>query len=94
MARVEEERFTGKEIARVYIAARLPEARRVDETLTGHGVDYFVEIEPFKIFILGLFPSERSGVAFYVLAGQAQFSRRVLHDAGLKAGLLDEGEIS
>ena len=59
-----------------------------------HGVDYFVELEPFRTYILGLFPVQHSGVAFYVLAGQAQFSRLVLRDAGLKAGLLDEGEMA
>ena len=90
MARVDPDFFGEKEVARVYIAARVREARRVEETLTGSGIEYCVEIESFRTYILGLFPSEQAGVAFYVIAGQADYCRRLLLQSGLRAGLVDE----
>ena len=90
MAKVEIESFEEKEVARVYIAERLREAKRVESTLSEHGVDYAVEVEPFYKLLLGFIPCEYSGAAFYVLSGQAPFARQALEVAGLKAGLVDE----
>jgi hypothetical protein len=36
---------------------------------------------------------EYGRAAFYVLAGQADFCRRVLAEAGLSTGILDDDEI-
>lgn len=92
MARLEFEDFAEKELTRIYVAARVSEAARVERTLTEHGVDYAVGIESFATRGLGLFPSEHSGAAFYALSGQAAFARSMLAAAGLKSGLQpDEG---
>ena len=90
MARVDLDEWDGQEIARVYTAGRLAEALQVEETLTGHGIDYAVDLEPFRLMVLGLFPSEHTGVGFYVLSGQAPFCKRVLLDAGLRTGIEED----
>ena len=82
--------FAGKEVARVYMAIRLAEAKHVEKTLTENDIDYSIEIEPYETFVLGLFPSRHTGVAFYVLSGQVEFCRRILVDAGLQVGIVDE----
>jgi hypothetical protein len=90
MAKVDFESFAEKEVSRIYIAARLPEARQVESTLTENDIDYAVEIEPYFKVVLNIFPFEYPGATFYVLFGQAQFARQALLKAGLKAGLVDE----
>ena len=87
---VDPEEFADKEVARVYIAGRPGEAQRVERALSDNGVDYMIDIEPFATRLLGGLPVEYQGVAFYVLSGQAVFSRRVLREAGLHAGLVEE----
>ncbi len=42
MARLELEDFLDQEVRRVYLAGRLSEAKRVERTLTGNGIDYAV----------------------------------------------------
>ena len=90
MAMVDPEDLGDVEVARVYIAGRLGEAQEVERVLSRHGVDYFVEIEPFRILLLGLLPAEREGVAFYVAAANAALSVQALRAAGLLQGLLEE----
>ena len=90
MARVDFEDWEGKEVARIYIAGRVAEALLVEKTLSEHGIDYALDSEPFRMMILGLFPSEYNGVGFYVLSGQAGFSKRALLDAGLRAGIEED----
>ena len=90
MAWVEPEDLADKELARIYIAGRLAEAKRVEKTLSDHGIDYSIEIEQFETYVLGLFPSRHSGVAFYVVSSQAEFCRRALLDQGLRIGIVDE----
>ncbi|MGH7770683.1 MAG: hypothetical protein ACREQA_00425 [Candidatus Binatia bacterium] len=87
MARIALENFAEKEVARIYIAAELGEAKRVENTLTQNGIDYAVEIEPYVRYNLGSL--ENKGAAFYVISGQADFCRRALREAGLKAGIVD-----
>ena len=84
------EAFDGKELERVYLAGRLAEAKDVERTLSEHGIDYAVEIEPFQTTLLGFLLREYEGVAFYVLADQASTCRSRLKTAGLVVGLLDE----
>jgi hypothetical protein len=90
MALVEPEHFTDTECTRIYIAGRLGEAKKVEQTLTDSGIDYFVEIERFERKILGLIRREYDGVAFYVPAGQAGPCRQLLRTAHLTSGLEDE----
>ena len=92
MARVDLDAWDGREVERVYLAGRLAEARQVEATLSGHGIDYAVDLEPFRTFVLGIFPSEHTGVGFYVLSGQAGFSKRALLDAGLRAGIEEDDD--
>jgi hypothetical protein len=90
MAMINPDEFADKEVARVYIAGRLSEARRVEQTLSENGVDYAVDAEPFEVRVLGILPSRHEGLAFYVLSGQAEFCRDVLREAGLVVGLVEE----
>lgn len=92
MALVDPEYFDGKDVARIYIAGRLAEAKQVEQTLTDVGIDYAIDAEPFERLILGVFPSKHEGLAFYVLAGQAAFCRRALLDAGLQMGIVDDDQ--
>ena len=87
MARVEPEALANYELARVYIAGRLAEAREVEELLAGYGVDYVVQVEQFRTSILF---GPRNGAAFYVVDSQAEFCRQQLSAAGFERGLLDE----
>lgn len=89
MARVALEEFDGKEVSRIYLAARLAEAKSVETALTNTGIEYAVEVEPYLATAV-FWVSEYRGAAFYVLFGQADFCRRVLREAGLTAGLLEE----
>ena len=90
--RVDFDDWDGKEVTRVYIAGRLAEAALVEKALTERGVDYAVDLEPFRLMVLGLFPSEHTGVGFYVLSEQAEYSRSALLEAGLRTGIEDEPE--
>ena len=89
MALVDAETFDDKEVAMVYVAARLSEGKRVEQVLTDNAIDYAVDIEPFQSRVLGLLPVEYEGVGFYVLSGQADFCRRILREAGLVQGLVE-----
>jgi len=87
MGRVAAKEFKGKDVVRVFIAASLKEAGQVEEILSGEEIDYLVEIEGF---LSGPLISPASGVAFYVLRGQASFCRRRLAEAGLRRGVVDD----
>ena len=90
MALVDPETFDDKEVAMVYVAGRLNEGKRVEQVLSDKAIDYAVDIEPFQSRVLGTFPVEYEGVGFYVLAAHADLSRRLLRDAGLLQGLVEE----
>lgn len=87
MAHVDPEALGDHDLARVYIAGTLGEAKQVEDLLTGHGVDHVVQVEPYRASIL-LGP--RNGAAFYVTDGQAEFCRGQLAAAGFRRGLLDD----
>ncbi|MGE0825218.1 MAG: hypothetical protein AB7G75_16540 [Candidatus Binatia bacterium] len=74
----------------VYIAARLREAQQVEQVLCEQQVDYMVDREPYEVKLLGILPIRYDGVAFYVLAGQAESCRRALRDADLLRGLVEK----
>ena len=88
MPLVDPDSFGDDDCARVYIAGRLTEARRVAAALTGGGLDYFVDAEKFRKYVLGVIPREYDGVAFYVAAGAADTARAALRAAGLRHGLV------
>jgi hypothetical protein len=90
MALVDMEIFDDKEVALVYIAGRLSEGKRVEQVLSDNAIDYAVDIEPFQSRVLGILPVEYKGVGFYVLSAQADFCRRVLREASLVQGLVEE----
>ena len=91
MAKWDVEQFLGKEVSCVYIAGGLGEARRVEDILTEHSLDYAVDIQPYykpmcTLFSIGAY----AGAAFFVFSGQAAFVRTRLIAAGLKAGIQDD----
>jgi len=90
MALVDPATFDGEAVAMVYVAGRLSEGKRVEQVLSGHAIDYAVDVEPFEKRVLGVLPMHYEGVGFYVVAGQAAHSRRVLRAAGLVQGLVEE----
>jgi hypothetical protein len=87
MARVEPPALENHDLARVYIAGTLREAKDIEELLTGHGINYVVQVEPYRASILF---GPRNGAAFYVTEEQAIFCRAQLASAGFHRGLLDE----
>ena len=90
MGLVNPEIFDEKEVTMVYIAVRLSEGKRVEQTLSDNAIDYAVDIEPFQSRLLGIFPVEYEGIGFYVLSAHADFCRRVLREKGLVHGLVEE----
>ncbi len=89
MALVDPATFDDKDVTMIYVAGRRSEGKRVEEILLQHSIDYAVDVEPFQTQVLGILPVEYEGVGFYVLAGQADFCRRVLREAGLVQGLVE-----
>ena len=90
MALVDPATFDDKDVAMIYIAGRLSEGKRVEQVLSDNAIDYAVDIEPFHSRVLGILPVEYEGVGFYVVSSQADFCRRVLREAGLVQGLVEE----
>jgi len=62
--RRQDEAFASSELALVYIAKRLKEAKRLEDLLTTAGVDYLVETDTYRGGFI--FVSERVGAFFYV----------------------------
>ena len=90
MALVDPATFDDKEVALIYVAGRLSEGKRVEQVLSDNAIDYAVDFERFESRVLGILPVEYEGVGFYVLSAQADFCRRVLREAGLVQGLVEE----
>lgn len=87
MARIPLLDFTDREIARVFMARDVAEAQQVESLLTTDGIDYAIEVESF---VIPPFRIERTGVAFYVLAEQADASRELCTRDGLHSGIVEE----
>jgi len=93
MARLHFKDFIDQELIRVYLAAHLSEAKRVEETLTKGGVDHAVALETYlkqvyPLFALGV----HVGASFFVASAQAALARNTLLAGGLKAGIEEEDE--
>jgi len=72
-------------LARIYLAATVSEARRVEAVLDQLDVDYSVRVEPCGRTLFG---STRQGAAFLVDAAQADACDEALERAGLGAGIV------
>lgn len=84
MSRVHAEALAD-DASRIYIAARLAEAQRVEAVLTDDGTDYVVSVELFRA---GLLSRPHHGAVFYVDASHADRCRELLAAAGLTRGLV------
>ena len=89
MSRVAIDEFGDREIARIYLAARLAEAQRVEAELNKHNIEYAVEVESYAVTAV-LRISEYAGAAFYVPAEQAELCCKILREAGLSTGLMEK----
>ena len=74
--------FEGKEPILIYIAKRLKDALKLENILTGAGVDYGVEPDTYRGGFV--FQSERIGAFFYVLEEGVEAARAVLVNNGYK----------
>jgi hypothetical protein len=90
MALVDPAAFDDKEVAMVYVAGRISEGKQVEQVLTANAIDYAVDVEPFEHRVLGILPVQYEGIGFYVVSSQADLCRRLLRDAGLVQGLVEE----
>jgi len=91
MAKVAFEDFEdGEEVVRIYLARELSEAKRAEAVLTKKGIEYAVEVEPYVTAMSNILSSEYKGAAFYVVADQGEFCRRILSEAGLTPGIMEE----
>jgi hypothetical protein len=82
------------ELEAVFIAASVREADFVERLLDGEKIEYEVRPEPFvRTPVSGVCAM---GVLFEVLAGQADYCRGLIRDAGLERGIVSaeggEGE--
>ena len=81
MRRLDEE-FAASELALVYIAKRLKDAKRLEDLLTGAGVDYLVETDTYRGGFI--FVSERVGAFFYVQPAAETACRELMAQRGFK----------
>ena len=82
MARREPEHFEAVEPVLVYVARKLRHAVRVEELLTGAGIDYAVEADTFVAGFI--FRTQRVGAYFYVAPEDEERAARVLDGEGFK----------
>ena len=76
-----------RELARVFIAATMVEARQAEAVLTAHEVRYAVVAEPIGRTLFG---SPRNAAVFYVAAADADACTSVLLNNGLEFGIVKE----
>lgn len=80
--RRDEEYFGEQELALLYIARRLGEARAVETLLTGAGIEYLVEAD---LYMGGfLFRRALHGAFFYVTDAQNEQARALLRERGYR----------
>ncbi len=85
MPRLDPEAVGDRELARVFVAPTLAEARRAEAVLSEQGIEYVVQPEPLSRSLLG---SPRYWAAFYVETAHARYCGAALTAAGLAAGVL------
>lgn len=74
--RQEPEFFGETELSLLYIAKKLKEALKLEETLTEAGLDYLVEPDTYRGGLI--FASERVGAFFYVAPEKMEEARELL----------------
>jgi hypothetical protein len=72
--------FEGKDPVLIYIAKKLKDALRLEETLTAAGIDYGVEADEYRGGVV--FRSARVGAFFYVLREIAASAKEVMQSSG------------
>jgi hypothetical protein len=72
--------FMGQEMRLVYVAKRLRDALRLEDALTGAGIDYVVETERYTAGLI--FRTQRVGAFFYVRADSEPVARETLRRGG------------
>ncbi len=72
--------FEGKEAVLVYIAKKLKDSLRLEETLTAGGIDYGVEADEYRGGVV--FRSARVGAFFYVLPAALEAAREIMRKNG------------
>jgi hypothetical protein len=85
MPRVDSDDFGDQELARVFIAATMAEARAAEALLTAGDIDYVVQAEPLGRTLFG---SPRNNAVFYVVPEQAALSVNLLLSGGLDIGVV------
>lgn len=80
--------FEDRALELIYIAKKLTEALRLEELLTGAGVDYAVEPDTYKGGVI--FASQRIGAFFYVLPDAVEAARVVMLGQGFKMNQLED----
>jgi hypothetical protein len=68
--------FQDKEAVLIYIAKKLKDALRLEETLTAAGIEYGVEADEYRGGII--FRSARVGAFFYVLRESVEAAHHVM----------------
>ena len=78
------------EYERIYIAGNVSEAEAAEDLFAEQGIEYELEPAEFRhaITLGGVF----AGVAFCVLAGQAEYCRAVLVERGFSKGIVQAEE--
>jgi len=78
--RKEAEDFGEAEMSLIHVARKLKEALRVEEVLTGAGLDYVVETDEYSVGTI--FRRRRIGAFFYVAAHDDPSARELLRREG------------
>jgi hypothetical protein len=74
--------FGEVELPLIYIAKKLRDALRVEQVLTGAGIDYLIETDTYRGGII--FVSERVGAFFYVAPQQEPAAREAIQAEGFR----------
>jgi hypothetical protein len=81
----------GTELVRVYLAAALLEARRIEDFLAAEGVEFAVEVEEFAAPTALGSNQARRGAGFWVREADLDRAAGALERAGHVAGLVQRG---
>jgi hypothetical protein len=81
--------FEGKEAVLIYIAKKLKDALRLEETLTAAGIDYGVEADEYRGGVI--FRSTRVGAFFYVVKDGVDTAHAVMRNYGFSP-VVENGE--
>jgi len=87
MPRVDQDAFDGLKLVRVYIALKVAEARRVEDVLDRHEIEFAVLVEPAG---RSLFGGTRNGAVFCVAEDHGQRCADLLIAAGLDVGIVPQ----